>query len=453
MKTIFITIHDGEIAKNIFRTDAWKLLKNAPGIRFVLLVPLTKRDYYENQFGGENVVVEILEGFKLSAIQRVAHTFFVHALPVTTESINSAYLIAKSKRAVFKYAAFKAIYLFSHFAFFRKMFQRIGGLFLPRRSLDSLFDKYEPYLVFAANILAYEDANLIREAKRKMVPALSMVKSWDTSSSKRLFRALPDYLIVLNTMSKEDAVNLHNLKKETVFVAGFSHYDMYFRREGIVPKEEFFSSMGLDLKKKLIFYCAIGEWLFPEEHEIIEILDKAIDSGKISFAAQVIARPHPKYEGIDKKLGKRSNVIVDRGATYHTSKVEEWEFEKEDIHHLINSIAHCDVLVTTASTMTIEGCIFNKPVINIAFDGYKKKKGALSVSRYYNQHHYKPITESGGVRLVKNEEELVHSLNEYFSNPDLDAEGRSVVKNEQCVWLDGKSGERIAQYILKILNK
>lgn len=452
MQTIFITIHDGEIAKNIFRTDAWRILKGTSSLRFVLLASPTKRAYYERQFGGANVVVEEFPELPLSPFLRPFHVLFRHALPVSTTRLWHEYALSESKKNIPSYILFHIIYLLSHIRLMRKLFQKIGMFFLPSKSLEELFCRYAPAVVFATNILAYEDINLICEARKHGVPTISMSKSWDTMSSKGLLRILPDYFIVQNHIVKEEAVRFHNFKDSQIFVAGMPQYDSYFERAGLVSREEFFQSVGLDQKKKLIFYCGIGDWLAPNEHEVVEMIDKAIEVNRINFPAQILARPHPKYRGIDEKVRECRHTILDRRATYIGAKVEDWEFEEKDIFHLINSIAHCDVLVTTASTMSIEGCIFDKPVINIAFDGYKKKPYALSVARFYDQHHYRPITQSGGVKIVKSEEELIGALNDYFKNPSLDKEGRDVVRRRECVWTDGKSGERIAKYILSILQ-
>lgn len=452
MKTIFITIHDGEVAKNIFRTDVWGILKKQADLKFVLLSSPEKKEYYEKQFGGENVIVEKFEPLKLSFVQRAAHAFFTHFLPVSTEKINEENLIVKNRDDIAKYSIFKIIYLLSYVKFLRRLTQRAGIHLLAQVSLKDLFLRYEPSLVFVTNILSYQDMNLMLEAKVYGVKTLSMVKSWDTSSTKGLIRVLPDHLIAPNEFSKKDMLDLHNFPEESkIFVSGFPNYDSYFKKEGLISREEFFSSMGLDLSKKLIFYCAIGDWLFPNEHEIVEMVDDGISEGKI-LNAQILARPHPKYRGIDDKLKDSKNAVMDRGATYPTSQVEGWEFEQKDIHHLINSIYHSDVLVTTASTMTIEACIFDKPVINIAFDGRSQLPEELSVSRYYNQHHYKPITDSGGARIVRGESELINAINEYLKNPEIDREARKKVIDMECHYNDGKSGERMAEFILKIIN-
>ena len=41
----------------------------------------------------------------------------------------------------------------------------------------------------------------------------------------------------------------------------------------------------------------------------------------------------------------------------------------ENQKHLGDTLYHADVVVNVASTITIEACIFDTPVVNINFDG------------------------------------------------------------------------------------
>jgi hypothetical protein len=50
-------------------------------------------------------------------------------------------------------------------------------------------------------------------------------------------------------------------------------------------------------------------------------------------------------------------------------------------------------------------------------------------------------------------EELTDYINSYLRDPELDGIGRRKIREEQCWKLDGKSGERIANYILKYLDE
>ncbi len=154
----------------------------------------------------------------------------------------------------------------------------------------------------------------------------------------------------------------------------------------------------------------------------------------------------------DLKL-KKDISVTEKPITYIEShNVKYSEVEKRDMEHLADTLFHSDVTINTCSTMSIDAAAFDKPVINIVFDGHEKKPYYDSVRQFYDETriHYVPILKSGGVRLANNKEELIKYINMYLENPDLDREGRKKIIEEQCWKLDGKSGERIFNYLLEL---
>jgi hypothetical protein len=57
------------------------------------------------------------------------------------------------------------------------------------------------------------------------------------------------------------------------------------------------------------------------------------------------------------------------------------------------------------------------------------------------------------VKVAGSLQELINGVNAYLENPDLDKAGRKRIRDEQCWRLDGKSGERIASFVLEYLEE
>ncbi len=112
-----------------------------------------------------------------------------------------------------------------------------------------------------------------------------------------------------------------------------------------------------------------------------------------------------------------------------------------------------DVVLNSGSTTVIDAACLNRPDINIAFDGYETNEiENRSVRRLLVKEHYKPIIESGGVRMAYNRQELITEINRYLADPSLDTEGRQKIVADQCYRLDGLAGTRIAQHIITSLG-
>ena len=119
----------------------------------------------------------------------------------------------------------------------------------------------------------------------------------------------------------------------------------------------------------------------------------------------------------------------------------------------MNSIYHADLIITTASTITIDAVAFSKPVICVAFDGKGREPYWKSVKRYYHNYtHYIDLGKTGGFKIAYSHKELIKYVNEYFKNPSMDYSGRKKIF-EEFIWrLDGKSAERVASAVLEALD-
>src|SRR3989338_3312607 len=57
----------------------------------------------------------------------------------------------------------------------------------------------------------------------------------------------------------------------------------------------------------------------------------------------------------------------------------------------MNSLYHSDMVINTASTLTIDAVAMNKPVVLIKFDGYKKRPLHTSAVRWYIGDYFNDI--------------------------------------------------------------
>jgi CDP-glycerol glycerophosphotransferase (TagB/SpsB family) len=151
--------------------------------------------------------------------------------------------------------------------------------------------------------------------------------------------------------------------------------------------------------------------------------------------------------------GYSGSVVFDDSKTLIRGEKKYTEILRKDMDHLADSLYHTEMTISTASTMTIDAAAFDKPSINIAFDGWEEKPFHESVRRFYapSHAHYQPIVKSAGVRIAYSFDELIKYIHMYLEDPSIDKEGRARIVREQCYKLDGKSGERIANFILESL--
>ena len=124
----------------------------------------------------------------------------------------------------------------------------------------------------------------------------------------------------------------------------------------------------------------------------------------------------------------------------------------EHQRHLGDTLCYADVVVNVASTITIEACIFDTPVVNICFDGPAPEPYERSATRYYSFTHYVNITNRDAVRVAKSPAEMIECVARYLEEPSLDAACRTQVVLDQCQFTDGRSASRVAGSVIEELG-
>jgi len=329
----------------------------------------------------------------------------------------------------------------------------ISDRFVSHPAMEKLFDQYQPVLVIAANPgLVFSEVPLLRTAKRRGLRSMAIDPSWDNFTNKLIPVRQVDRLVVWNEIMKEQAVSLHGYDPAAISVAGAPQFDPHFRAR--TPRAEFFARIGADPGRKLIALTTTPRSLYSHHDHVLRELVKAMTSGALTNA-QVLVRLHPRDEfDAYKAFANTPHVIIEKPFR-DTVKVADGlaiDVMPENQKHLGDTLCHADLVINVASTITIEACIFDTPVVNINFDGPDASPYVKSARRYYSFTHYVNITSRGAVRVATSPEEMVRDAAAYLADPSRDAAGRKQVVLDQCQFTDGRSAERVVRLVLDELG-
>ncbi|MBI5401575.1 CDP-glycerol glycerophosphotransferase family protein [Candidatus Wolfebacteria bacterium] len=463
-KTIFIIVTRGFIVRNVLRSGVLGYLKDK-NFKIVIFL-LADREteipmYLKKEFTGENVeVVAVREMVRGRLYQKIYRLFCkLSALLIYTEStwaysqIGNVYNLSRNifwaylERALFSF--------FGRIKFLKRLVRFIDKNIFSGdyEEYAKFFDAYHPDLVFSTSIISKVDIVFMKEARKRGVKTVSMTKGWD-HMAKLLFRFVPDKLIVQNNNLKEIAIKHQLISKEKVATCGFPQFDWYRRREILLNREDFFRYLGLDPQKRLIFFGSEGHWA-PNDDKIVDDLLDFIKAGKLHKDCQLIVRPH--FSDLKKNRFERfrgvSEIKVDDNITRSDFFNDTWDPSVEEVKLFVNSIYHSDMMVTVASTLALDACCLNKPVIVVAYNALFNPKTGEDISHIlYETNHYGEVLNTGAVDLVKNKERLLDSVNNYLLHPEHKAEERQILLNKLCYRADGDSSYRIFKVIEEVLN-
>lgn len=443
----------GLIYRNIIKSGVLEYLRKA-GFRIVILTSAFKDQEFINEVADDNIMVEELVSYSPKGLEKLVVNFRNNLVYTETTKVKLA--IERDNKHyttwIFKILIYR---LFGKFQWLKNILEKIENTYFTKDLYKDLFAKYKPDLVFSTHLVYHDDIELVKEAKKAGIKTIGMVQSWDNLTSKGAVHIKTDKLIVWNEIMKKEAIDLAGFKAEDIFLSGVPQFDFYFRKDKIVSREEFFAKNNLDPNKKLIVYAAWSKKTAPYEPEVLAMIDDFINKKQLASPCELLIRLHPKaflrkeYDWLeDLKQAK-----WEAPGRYLESLMDVWLPTDEDIWHMVNEIYHADLVMTVCSTFTLDAWAFDKPVINIKFDGNQKDiPYGKSVERFFDYTHYIPIIKSGGVKITSSKEELLQHINEYLKNPALDSDGRKKGLKEQTYIYDSQSAERIANYLITQLS-
>ncbi len=426
-----------------------------PALRVVLFSPMARDAAFAKEFARPGVLLldqpaHVPSGLEARLVSMIQAAFLSRG---RTESVRIRMMEARAN-GIIRWLGIKAVLgrLVSRAAAPYALSDRL----VSHPQMEQLFDEHQPALVVCANPgLVFSEVPLMRTARRRGVACMVIDASWDNFTNKLLPVRQADRLVVWNEIMKDQAVRLHGYRPEAISVAGAPQFDVHFRAQARCTRAEFFQRISADPSRKLIVLTTTPRSLYRHHDYVLRELSAAIEGGPLA-GAQVLVRLHPRdeveayreFEGVP-------HVIIEKPfrPTVTGSDGLAIDVMPEHQRHLGDTLCHADAVVNVASTITIEACIFDTPVVNVCFDGPGGEPFVRSATRYYRFTHYVNITNRQAVRVATSAAEMVDAVARYLADRSLDADGRRQVVLDQCRFTDGGSAERVIAHVLDELGR
>jgi hypothetical protein len=255
---------------------------------------------------------------------------------------------------------------------------------------------------------------------------------------------------VWNESLKTELLRIYpSVRADHVFVTGTPQFDFHFRPELAWSREEFCARVGADPRRPIVLYSTGMANQMPGEPRIVERIAAMLRDMSEDGPPQLLVRVYAKDRTgrFDELRRKLPDVLFPP-----VKWKERWLTpEPEDTEMYSNTLRHAALGINVASTVSLELCMFDKPVINVGYDPPGIDTQGVRFERYYRFDHYRPVVESGAVVVARSEEEMPDLLAKALSNPEQASRQRRAFLQEMMgQTLDGQSGGRVAQAILEM---
>lgn len=318
----------------------------------------------------------------------------------------------------------------------------------------NLYKRLNPSLVFNGSHIHSRNAiQAVQSAQWLGIPTATFIFSWDNLTSQGRIMLPYDYFLVWNQTLKEQLLEMYKwIKPENVFVTGTPQFDFHFRSSFYLSREEYCAQVGADPSRPIVFYATGMANHMPGEPEIVEAIADMLNEFDPKVRPQLLVRVYPKDQTgrFDPLKARRKDIL------FPTIAWEDaWLTPKfEDSYALVNTLRHCSLGINVASTVSLELCMLDKPVINVGYNPQSVGRDVLGYADYYEFDHYKPVVDSGAVQVAWSEDEMRSLIRSCLANPDdRKMERKSLIDRMFGSTLDGSSSKRVAEILLHLAAK
>ena len=318
----------------------------------------------------------------------------------------------------------------------------------------SLFKSLRPALVFnGSHVHSRVATQAVQAAQWLKIPTATFIFSWDNLTSQGRIMLPYDYFLVWNEQLKNQLLEMYRqINPDRIFVTGTPQFDFHFRPEYYQTREEFCAATGLDARRPIVLYTTGMANHMPNEPELVEEIADILSAIGGENPPQLLVRVYPKdlTRRFEKLKARRPDIVFQK-----TDWETAWLTPKfEDSFALINALRHCSLGINVASTVSLELCMFDKPVINVGYNPASVPVGKINYAEYYDFDHYRPLVASGAVELAPSVRRMRELIIKNLREPArLKTERRELIEKMFGATLDGKSAERVAQALLQIIGE
>jgi hypothetical protein len=457
MKTVMISMQYGLVARNVLRTEILSRLREA-GCRVVVVCPAAREPYFQQEFCNDGVVLEPFPRIKSSLEDRVfakVTNTLLFSHPGMTKTITIKWLNSLGERA---YGSFIAKGLASPFLLrksrtLRHAAESVDSRHFAHPAVLALLEAYRPDVVVTTNLFGQEH-HFHRVARRMGIRSVCLVKSWDNLTSKTRIRVHPDHIVVWSDLQKQEAVDLHFFPEERIHVAGAPNFDHYAKEEfrPTRSREAFLRSIGAEPDRKLVLYSPANKLTYSDE-ENIRMLHRILEGGMSGRKCHLHIRKYPKAQKEYSHLLTLSNLSVEDAGIVVKAWSDRVDQPFEEMRHLRELMMHTDVLVQIGSTIALDAACFDKPIV--AYFPPSRRPDVPWYDYMYRVRdftHNRYLEDTGGVRVVCDEQEMTAVLARYLQWPETDSENRRAMVERIAGPVDGKAGRRTADFVLSLME-
>lgn len=324
-------------------------------------------------------------------------------------------------------------------------------MFMPAsKQYSEILSQQNISLAMATHTHLHYESRLVNTAKSLAIPTLGLVRSWD-NILKGIYTH-PDHMAVWNDINKTELMEMAGYREDRIHVIGAPQFDTYFNLDNIWSRDEFLARFRLDSDRPIILFATLGHFHpYFDETCWMSLLTELIDNHQLKDNPQVICRLHPmsQYSHFH-RFADNPNVRMSYVLRYWPAL--QWYMTDQDMIEMANMLYHCTIVITPASTVTLESAIFDKPTIVPIFHTHQPEFAEMYFSVNWLGKHFGRIDNLRLVPIIRQAGQFADAINLALTDCHLFQAERKQLVSDYATYTDGKSTKRLADLIRRFIS-
>lgn len=317
-----------------------------------------------------------------------------------------------------------------------------------------LLEEETPDAVVFSNMIP-SDLECLRETRRRRVPLILAVASWDNPTSKGPLTVVPDLALVWSTEMEGEMAECHGFKPDQMAVVGVIYFENYFHPERLTSREEYCRQLGVSPETKIIQFATGDSAIIRCNQPFVRLLHSIVAQQPFEQPCHLLVRVSPKdifdlYKEFEGLPHLTVQYPLGEGTVYGR---HSWIPSVEEDHERASTLKNTDVLLTSGSSIILDACCFDLPVINLAYDCGLDLPPWLSVKRFFHYVHAQPVEQEDATWMVTNDDQLRKALAECVAHPEKRKDERRRLLVRAVTHTDGRSCDRWVAAIRDYLDR
>ena len=317
------------------------------------------------------------------------------------------------------------------------------------RDIQVQMDRLKPDAALSITPFLADEEMVMRVCEHRGIPLCTSVLSFDNITTRGWWPVKFDKYLVWNRYNAGELRRAYpDVDPSKIGIVGAPQFDFYWNPTFCWSEDDWRRQLGLPPKRPVILFGGGHYFCSPHEPSFLRQIDEAISRDQIPGNPVILFRGHPvdKIERWLPVLNQAKNVVYDDPSP-KAQVVGHANMSRWDIQKLASCLFHSQAHVSVASTMAIDGAIFDRPQIGPSYDDTPGRKYDQSTRELYQHEHFLPITNSGGMDEVHSQQELIAAIRSGLENPSRLRDGRKKLVREICTYDDGRATERVAREV------